>query len=174
YFIMEIIDPKTGELVGEGERGELVFTPLWKEAMPIFRYRTRDISRAYEDECNCGLPFRRIERLHGRSDDMLIIRGVNVFPSQIEEVILKNSAFKGHYAIIVERKGPLDLLTVEIEVTKDLFTGNLKDLIELKDKVEEDLKSVLLVKANVKLVEEGTIPRSQGKAQRVIDKRNLE
>ncbi len=173
YFIMEVIDPKTGESVGEGERGELVFTPLWKEAMPIFRYRTRDISRTYEDKCSCGLPFRKIERLHGRSDDMLIIRGVNVFPSQIEEVILKNSVFKGHYAIIVERKGPLDLLTVEIEVTKDLFTGNLKDLIELKDKVEDDLKSVLLVKANVKLVEEGTIPRSQGKAQRVLDKRNL-
>ena len=171
---MEVIDPKTGEILGEGERGELVFTPLWKEAMPLFRYRTKDISAIYEDKCNCGLPFRKIERLHGRSDDMLIIRGVNVFPSQIEEVILKNSAFKGHYAIIVERKGPLDHLTIEIEVTKDLFTGNLKDLIQLKDKVEEDLKSVLLVKANVKLVEEGTIPRSQGKAQRVIDKRNLE
>ena len=105
---------------------------------------------------------------------MLIVRGVNVFPSQIEEVILKNSVFKGHYAIIVERKGPLDYLTIEIEVTKDLFTGNLKDLIQLKDKVEDDLKSALLVKANVKLVEEGAIPRSQDKAQRVIDKRNLE
>ncbi len=173
YFIMEVIDPKTGELVGEGERGELVFTPLWKEAMPIFRYRTRDISRVFKEKCNCGLHFRKIERLHGRSDDMLIIRGVNIFPSQIEEVILENPIFKGHYSIIVERKESLDTLTIEIEVTKDLFTGNLKDLIELKEKVEEKLNNVLLVKANVRLVEEGAIPRSQGKAQRVIDKRNI-
>ncbi|MBN1785410.1 MAG: phenylacetate--CoA ligase [Candidatus Methanofastidiosa archaeon] len=173
YFILEVIDPKTGEVLPEGEKGELVFTPLWKEAMPLLRYRTRDISRIIVDECECGLPFRKIERITGRSDDMLIIRGVNIFPSQIEEVISMHPAFKGHYQIVVEKKGFMDSITINMEVTEKLFSGSLSDLLKVQRELEESLRSTFFIKADVKLVEEGSMPRSVGKAQRVIDLRGV-
>ncbi len=171
YFILEVIDPDTGEVLEDGERGELVFTPLWKEAMPLLRYRTRDISRIITDECECGLPFGRIERITGRSDDMLIIKGVNIFPSQIEEVISKHPAFQGHYQILVEKRGYMDALTINMEVTNNLFSGNLRDLLRVQKELEESIRSTFFISADVKLVEEGSMPRSVGKAQRVIDLR---
>jgi len=171
YFILEVIDPDTGEVLEDGEKGELVFTPLWKEAMPLLRYRTRDISRIITDECDCGLPFRRIERITGRSDDMLIIKGVNIFPSQIEEVISQHPAFRGHYQIVVEKKGFMDALTINMEVTDKLFSGSLKDLLKVQRELEESIRATFFISADVKLVEEGSMPRSVGKAQRVIDLR---
>ena len=171
YFILEVIDPETGEVLADGEKGELVFTPLWKQAMPLLRYRTGDISRIMDDECGCSLPFKKIERITGRSDDMLIIRGVNIFPSQIEEVISQHPAFRGHYQIVVEKQGPMDALSINMEVTDSLFSGNIKDLLHIQKDLQERIRSTFFISADVKLVEEGSIPRSIGKAQRVIDKR---
>jgi len=171
YFVLEVIDPETGDVLADGEKGELVFTPLWKQAMPLLRYRTGDISRIMDDECSCSLPFKKIERLTGRSDDMLIIRGVNIFPSQIEEAISQHPAFQGQYQIIVDTKGVMDSLTIQMEVTDSLFSGTLKDLLRVQRELEESIRSNFFVKADIKLVEEGTIPRSSGKAKRVIDKR---
>ena len=171
YFILEVIDPETGEVLADGEKGELVFTPLWKQAMPLLRYRTGDISRIMDDECGCSLPFKKVERITGRSDDMLIIRGVNIFPSQIEEVISQHPAFRGHYQIVVEKQGPMDALSINMEVTDSLFSGNIKDLLHIQKDLQERIRSTFFISADVKLVEEGSIPRSIGKAQRVIDKR---
>jgi phenylacetate-CoA ligase len=171
YFILEVIDPDTGEVLGEGEKGELVFTPLWKQAMPLLRYRTGDISRVIDDDCSCSLPFRRIERITGRSDDMLIIRGVNIFPSQIEEVISQHPAFQGHYQLVIDREGAMDRLTIRMEVTEELFSGSLKDLLRIQKEIGHAIRSAFFISSEVKLVEEGTIPRSTGKAQRVIDLR---
>jgi phenylacetate-CoA ligase len=171
YFILEVIDPETGEVLADGEKGELVFTPLWKQAMPLLRYRTGDISRIMDDECSCSLPFKKIERITGRSDDMLIIRGVNIFPSQIEEVISQHPAFQGHYQIVIERKGTMDSLTINMEVTESLFSGNIKDLLQIQKELQESIRSTFFISADVKLIEEGSIPRSVGKAKRVIDLR---
>ncbi len=171
YFILEVIDPETGEVLADGEKGELVFTPLWKQAMPLLRYRTGDISRIMDDECSCSLPFKKIERITGRSDDMLIIRGVNIFPSQIEEVISQHPAFQGHYQIIIERKGTMDSMTINMEVTESLFSGNIKDLLQIQKELQESIRSAFFISADVKLIEEGSIPRSVGKAKRVIDMR---
>ncbi|MCC7569408.1 MAG: phenylacetate--CoA ligase [Candidatus Methanofastidiosa archaeon] len=171
YFILEVIDPETGEVLADGEKGELVFTPLWKQAMPLLRYRTGDISRIMDDECGCSLPFKKVERITGRSDDMLIIRGVNIFPSQIEEVISQHPAFRGHYQIVVEKQGAMDALSINMEVTDSLFSGNIKDLLHIQKDLQERIRSTFFISADVKLVEEGSIPRSIGKAQRVIDKR---
>ena len=171
YFILEVIDPETGEVLADGEKGELVFTPLWKQAMPLLRYRTGDISRIMDDECSCSLPFKKIERITGRSDDMLIIRGVNIFPSQIEEVISQHPAFQGHYQIVIERKGTMDSLTINMEVTESLFSGNIKDLLQIQKELQESIRSTFFISADIKLIEEGSIPRSVGKAKRVIDLR---
>ncbi|RZN48973.1 phenylacetate--CoA ligase family protein [archaeon] len=171
YFILEVIDPETGEVLAEGEKGELVFTPLWKQAMPLLRYRTGDISRIIDGDCSCSLPFKRIERITGRSDDMLIIRGVNIFPSQIEEVISQHPAFQGHYQLVIDREGAMDRLTIRMEVTEELFSGSLKDLLRIQKEIGRAIRSAFFISSEVKLVEEGTIPRSMGKAQRVIDLR---
>lgn len=171
YFILEVIDPETGEVLADGEKGELVFTPLWKQAMPLLRYRTGDISRIIDDDCSCSLPFKRIERITGRSDDMLIIRGVNIFPSQIEEVISQHPAFQGHYQLVIDREGAMDRLTIRMEVTEELFSGSLKDLLRIQKEIGQAIRSAFFISSEVKLVEEGTIPRSMGKAQRVIDLR---
>ncbi len=174
HFLLEVIDPETGEVLGPGERGELVFTTLTKEGMPLLRYRTRDISRIIPEECSCGRTHLKIERLTGRSDDMLIVRGVNVFPSQIEQVLLSYPEIAEHYQIVVDRKNILDELRVEVEATEKVFKGEAKELVRLKHELEGKLQSVLGIKAEVKFVEPGTIPRSKGKAKRIVDLRKLD
>jgi phenylacetate-CoA ligase len=170
HFIMEVIDPETGEVLEPGEKGELVFTTLTREAMPLLRYRSRDISVVEEEPCACGRTHPRMLRILGRSDDMLIIRGVNVFPSQVEHVLMRIPGVGDHYQIIVDRD-ILDVLRVKVEVTPEVFSDKLAELEALRRRVEEELAAVLNVGAKVELVEPGTIPRTPGKAQRVVDLR---
>jgi phenylacetate-CoA ligase len=173
HFIAEIINPETGEPLPWGEQGELVFTTLSKEASPLIRYRTRDISRLSPEPCKCGRHMARMERVTGRTDDMLIIRGVNVFPSQIEHVLLEVEGLEPHYQIIVDRVENLDTMEVQIEMSDKLFSDEMKELTGLTKKIESDIKDYLGVNARVKLVEPRTIARSEGKAKRVIDKRKI-
>jgi len=170
HFIAETIDPATGEVLGPGERGELVFTTLTREAMPILRYRTRDISVLDEQECACGRGHPRMLRIQGRSDDMLKIRGVRVFPSQVEHVLMGVDGVGENYQIIVD-SDILDRLMVRVELTEKTFSDRLEDLMGLEKKISSELNAVLGVSAKVELVEHGTIPRSEGKAKRIIDLR---
>jgi phenylacetate-CoA ligase len=169
-FIMELIDPDTGEKVPEGEKGELVLTTLCREAMPILRYRTRDIVTIIPGKCKCGRTHRRISRIIGRSDDMIIIRGVNIFPQQIERVLMGIKAVAQNYQIVLEA---YDQMTVRVEISKDLFDGRVEHLVNLQNEITEKLRSELLVKPKVELLEPGTLPVSEGKSTRVIDKRTL-
>jgi phenylacetate-CoA ligase len=171
HFLVEVVDPQTLEPLPEGEVGELVFTSLSKEAFPVVRYRTRDLSRLTTERCACGRTMARMSRVLGRTDDMLIIRGVNVFPSQIEEVLLDIEGTEPHYQIVVEREGALDTITVEVEVAEGLFSDEAKRLYGLRERVQKRLATVLNLSATVHLVEPGAIERSAGKAKRVIDKR---
>ncbi|KXS43704.1 phenylacetate--CoA ligase [Methanolobus zinderi] len=172
HFLVEVLDEE-GEQVAEGEKGELVLTSLTKEALPIIRYRTGDITRLLESECSCGRTTTRISRLLGRADDMLIVRGINVFPSQIENVIARVPEVTEHFQVILDRNQKmLDELTVKVELEENAFTGELKDLAAVKRHVENELKSVLNIRTNVDLVEKGTIPRTEGKSKKVIDRRN--
>jgi phenylacetate-CoA ligase len=171
HFIPEIIDPDTGAVLPAGERGELVITTITKEGIPLIRYRTRDITRLIKEPCICGRTHARIERLSGRSDDMLIIRGVNVFPSQIESVLFNIEGVEPHYQLIVERDGTLDTLEVQVEVNEQTFSDEIKELQGLSRKIKKDIKDLLGVTCNVRLVEPKSITRSEGKAQRVIDNR---
>lgn len=175
HFLVEIINPKTGKVLPPGEEGELVFTTLTKEAVPLIRYRTRDISRLIPAPCRCGRTFYRMERVMGRSDDMLIIRGVNVFPSQIEAVMVGIEGLEPHYQLIVDREGTLDTLEVQVELTEKQFAGadEVKVLQKLEKRLIKDMKDYLGITAKVKLVEPQTIQRSEGKASRVIDKRKF-
>ncbi|WP_094604442.1 Phenylacetate-coenzyme A ligase [Sporomusa silvacetica DSM 10669] len=173
HFYPEIINPVTGEVLPDGEKGELVLTTLTKEGMPMIRYRTRDLSVLHHEKCACGRTLVRMSKVLGRSDDMLIIRGVNVFPSQVENVLLGIGNTSPHYQLIVERKGNLDQLTVLVEMTEEMFTDEVRGLEELETKIKGELSSVLSVSATVRLVGPKTIERSEGKAQRVIDKREL-
>ncbi len=156
-----------------GEKGELVFTTVTKEALPLIRYRTRDISRLTPEPCKCGRTHVRMDRVSGRSDDMLIIRGVNVFPSQIEGILLEVEGVEPHYQLIVDREGPLDILEVQVEVNETVFSDEIKNLQVVAKTIEKDIKELLGVNATVKLVEPKSITRSEGKAVRVIDKRKL-
>jgi phenylacetate-CoA ligase len=172
YFLVEIVDPETGEQVEEGERGELVITSLIREAMPIIRYRTRDITMFMGADCACGRTHQRIMRILGRTDDMLIVRGVNVFPSQIEEVLMNIKEVGDQYQIVVDRKRHrLDELLVRVELNEEGFTGDITDLQNLKDYVEWRLKEALGLRTNVEFVEKGTIERTAGKAKRIVDMR---
>jgi len=173
HFIPEIIDPATGKVLPYGETGELVFTTLTKEAFPVLRYRTRDISRLIPEPCSCGRTLVRMERVSGRTDDMLIIRGVNVFPSQIESVLMTVEGVEPHYQLIVTREGTLDVLEVQVEVNEAVFSDEIKGLEGLAKRIEADIKDMLGVSCKVKLVEPRSIQRSEGKAKRVIDKRRL-
>jgi len=173
HFLPEIIDPQTGEVLPYGERGELVFTTLTKEAFPLIRYRTRDVSVLYPEPCKCGRTHVRMERVSGRSDDMLIIRGVNVFPSQIESVLMNIDGVEPHYLIIVDRQGALDTLEVQVEVQERFFSDEIKNLQAMEKRIEEDIKDLLGVTAHVKLVQPKSLQRSEGKAQRVIDRRKI-
>jgi phenylacetate-CoA ligase len=173
HFIPEIIDPDTGALLPEGERGELVITTITKQGIPLIRYRTRDITSLTYEPCICGRTHARITRMSGRSDDMLIIRGVNVFPSQIEAVLVGIEGIEPHYMLIVDRQGTLDTLTVEVEVSEQLFSDEIKVLQALSRRVEKEIKEMLGVTCTAKLVEPKTIQRSEGKAKRVTDNRKL-
>lgn len=173
HFLPEIIDPDTGEVLPPGDKGELVFTTLTKEAFPIIRYRTKDISRLMYDTCKCGRTLVRMEKVTGRTDDMLIIRGVNVFPSQIEHVLMGTEGVEPHYRIVVNREGNMDTMSVEVEVSDAIFSDEIKTLENLTKRIQMDIKDMLGVTCKVKLVEPKTIQRSEGKAQRVIDNRNL-
>ncbi|MDR0468827.1 MAG: phenylacetate--CoA ligase [Peptococcaceae bacterium] len=171
HFYPEIIDPLTEKVLPEGEKGELVFTTLTKEAFPLLRYRTRDISELHKEPCACGRTLARIARLTGRTDDMLIIRGVNVFPTQVESVLLEFGETAPHYQLIVEREGTLDRLTIEVELSPALFSDTITGLAHTGRRRRDRLDSVLGISAVIKLVEPGSIPRFEGKSQRVIDKR---
>ena len=175
HFLVETIDPKTEDVLPPGSEGELVFTTLTKEAFPLIRYRTRDISRLNPASCRCGRTHYRMGRVMGRSDDMLIIRGVNVFPSQIEAVLVGIEGLEPHYQLIVDREGTLDTLEVQVELTEKQFDGadEVKGLQRLENQLKKDMKDYLGITAKIKLVEPKTIQRSEGKASRVIDKRRL-
>jgi phenylacetate-CoA ligase len=173
HFIPEIIDPDTEEVLPYNTPGELVFTTITKEAFPVIRYRTRDISILHPEPCRCGRTMVRMGRVRGRSDDMLIIRGVNVFPSQIESVIMEFDGIEPHYQLLVEREGRLDTLTVMVEVNERIFSDEVKNLQAMERSLEKSIKELLGVAAKVRLVEPKSIQRTEGKAVRVIDKRKI-
>jgi len=173
HFIPEVIDPVTEDTLPYGEEGELVFTTVTKEAFPVIRYRTRDITRLHQEPCRCGRTHLRMERITGRTDDMLIIRGVNLFPSQIESLLMNIDGLEPHYQIVVKREGTLDTMEVQIEVNESIFSDEIKNLEALEKKVENECKESLGVAARIKLVEPKTLQRFEGKAQRVIDEREL-
>jgi phenylacetate-CoA ligase len=171
HFYPEIINPLTGEVLPEGAKGELVITTLTKEGTPVIRYRTRDITSLARTRCSCGRTQVRMRRLLGRTDDMLIIRGVNIFPSQVEQVLLKAEGVEPHYQLVVERAGNLDCLEVQVEMNERLFSDEIRNLEDAERKLESALHTALGIHTKVKLVEPKSITRSEGKAKRVIDKR---
>jgi phenylacetate-CoA ligase len=173
HFIVEVIDPDTGEILPHGETGELVFTSITKEAFPVIRYRTKDITSLNPAPCTCGRTHIRMNKPSGRTDDMLIIRGVNVFPSQIESVLMETKEILPHYQLVVDRKNNLDTLTVKVEIDDKLFSDDIKSLQAMEKAISNNIKEHHGVSARVMLVEPKTIQRSEGKAVRVIDNRKL-
>ena len=173
HFLPEIIDPNTLEVLPEGELGELVFTTITKEGLPIIRYRTRDLTRLNFEKCACGRTLVRMNKCSGRSDDMLIIRGVNLFPSQIESVLLELDETTPHYLLVVDRVNNLDVLELRVEVADEFYTDIISDLQSLRKKIQAHVESATGLSVNVKLVEPKTIERSEGKAVRVIDNRKI-
>jgi phenylacetate-CoA ligase len=175
HFIVEVIHPETGELLPYGEEGELVFTTITKEAFPLIRYRTRDISRLMMEPCRCGRSHLRMDRVTGRSDDMLIIRGVNVFPSQIEAILIGVTELEPHYQLIVDRVGSMDTLEIQVEVSENVFSDSdeVRYLQNIEKRLAKDIKDYLGVNAKVKLVEPKSLQRFEGKASRVMDKRKI-
>lgn len=171
HFIPEIINPDSGDVLPLGEKGELVITTITKEGIPMIRYRTRDITRLIPEPCICGRTHVRLERMSGRSDDMLIIRGVNVFPSQIESVLVAIDGIEPHYMLIVDREDNLDTLEIQVEVNEKTFSDEIKVLQVLSARIRKEIKDLLGITCKVRLVEPKTIARSEGKAKRVIDKR---
>jgi len=174
HFYPEIINPDTLEQLPYGEQGELVFTTLTKEGMPLLRYRTKDLCTLMDGECPCGRTSVRMGRIVGRSDDMLIIRGINVFPSQVESVILEMPEFEPQYMLVVDRVNNLDTIQVQVEVRKDFFSDDIGSMLAMKKRLSDKLKSVLSIAADVRLMEPGSIERAQGKGKHVIDKRKLQ
>ncbi len=172
HFIVEVIDPDTGEVLPDGAQGELVFTCITKEAFPILRYRTRDIGVIHRGKCSCGRTLVKMTKPRGRTDDMLIIRGVNVFPSQIETVLL-DRGYTANYQIVVDREHNFDSIEVQVEISSEVFSDTVRGLSQRARELSEALKSLLGISAKVTLLEPNTIPRSEGKAVRVIDKRQL-
>ena len=173
YFYPEIIDPKTEKKLNAGERGELVLTSLNREGMPIIRFRTRDITSLVYDKCGCGRTFVRMKRITGRSDDMLKVKGVAIFPSQIEKALLKVSEVEPHYQIIVTRPNIMDEIEVKVEATENIFFDEVKEMVRITDKIGNYIENEIGIRVKVTLVEPKSVPRSEGKAVRVIDKRNL-
>jgi phenylacetate-CoA ligase len=170
-FIVECINPETLEPVAPGEEGELVFTSLCKEAMPIIRYRTRDIASLNPDPCACGRTSVRMSRVTGRSDDMLIIKGVNVYPSQVEQALLRVEGTAPHYLIEVDRPDRKDVVTVKVEMTEKSFSASMKEMQELKDRIDRAIQGITGLRMNIELVSPNSLERFVGKAQRVVDSR---
>ncbi len=173
HVIAEILDPETDEPLPYGERGELVFTTITKTGMPMIRYRTHDLCTLTEEKCACGRTHVRMGRIMGRTDDMLVIRGVNVFPSQIETVLLRVAGVAPHYQLIVDRVNSTDTLEVQVELTEEMFSDTVADVERIRDEIKEGIKSVVGIAASIKLVPPKSIQRSEGKAKRTIDKRGL-
>ncbi|MDD2226028.1 MAG: phenylacetate--CoA ligase [Dysgonamonadaceae bacterium] len=173
HFIPEVIDPETLEVLPYGELGELVFTTITKEAMPLIRYRTRDLTRLYPEKCACGRTLVRMEKCLSRSDDMLIIRGVNIFPSQVEAVLMEMVETSPHYQIIVGRENNLDTLEIRVEINEHFWSDSIRELENIRRRIDQSITSVLGISAVIKLVEPHSIERSEGKARRVVDNRNL-
>lgn len=174
HFIPEIIDPDTEEVLPYGTKGELVFSTITKEGLPLLRYRTRDISSLDYEKCECGRTLVRMSKVTGRTDDMLIIRGVNVFPSQIESVLLELGETAPHYMIIVDRIDNLDTMEIWVEMTQTMFSDEVRHIEDIERKIKKEVENTLGLSAKVKLVEPKSIQRSEGKAKRVIDKRKLD
>jgi len=173
HFFPEIVDPKTLQPVEPGQQGELVFTTITKEGMPMIRYRTRDLTSLNYEKCACGRTAVRMSRILGRSDDMLIIRGVNVFPSQVESVILELPEFEPHYLIVVDRVNNTDTFQIQVEVRQEFYTDEMNKMLALKKKITSRMQSVIGIQPDVKIVEPRSLERSMGKAKRVIDNRKL-
>ena len=174
YFYPEIINPETGEVLPDGEKGELVITSLGREASPLLRYRTRDITWLMREPCACGRSTVRIHRLLGRTDDMMIIRGVNVFPSQIENVLVRIDGAQPHYRIIIDRGAThLDEIEIQVEVDESVLSDVTRAMEQLRKRIHDELRSELGISAHIKLVEPRSIERSEGKAKRIIDKRMI-
>jgi phenylacetate-CoA ligase len=171
--LVEIVDTKTGESLEAGERGELTITILQKEALPMVRFRIGDITRVSDDVCACGRSHPRVDRIQGRVDDMLIIRGINVFPSQVEYALMTIPEVGQHFQIVVDRKGALDDMLVRVELNRESFSDKITDLMHVRQNVEHKLRNFLNVNANVELVEPGSLPRFEGKSKRVVDRRSL-
>lgn len=172
YFYPEIIDPETLQPLPYGQKGELVFTTLTKECIPLVRYRTRDICTLYAEPCDCGRTLVRMSKIEGRSDDMLIIRGVNIFPSQIETVLLNIGGMIGpHYQIILDKKGSLDTMEIQVELNENAFSDEVKVIEQLKARISHDMQSMLGISAKITIVSPRSLPRSEGKAKRIIDNR---
>jgi phenylacetate-CoA ligase len=170
-FLVEIINPQTLQPVADGEEGELVMTTLQREGMPILRYRTKDLTRIIPEPCSCGRTHRRIERIKGRTDDMMIIKGVNIYPMQIEKKLMDIPGVGTNFLIVLTREEFNDSMTVKVEVGREYFSGELKQLESLRKKIGEELKSEILITPRIDLVEPDSIPKGEGKAIRVIDNR---
>lgn len=173
YYIAEIINPETGEPLPDGEEGELVLTHINREAMPIIRYRTRDLTRIIPEPCSCGRTHRRIERIKGRTDDMLIVGGVNVFPSQIESVLMTIPEVGNNYRIVLDREEGLDRMHIQVELYSKLFQGDMKALKKLNKEIVEKLRALITINPRIEFMEPGSLPPSEGKAKRVIDNREI-
>ncbi|MCX7724947.1 MAG: phenylacetate--CoA ligase [Thermodesulfovibrio sp.] len=173
HFYVEVIDPDTGDSLPDGKRGELVLTTLTREAMPMLRFRTRDITSIIREKCSCGRTFAKIERIRGRTDDMIKVRGVMIFPYQIEKTILEVQGVEPHYQIIITRPQHLDEIEVMVEMSKETFSDEVKHIENLRKKLEKRIEETIGIRVKVSLVEPKSLPRSEGKAKRVIDKRTL-
>ncbi len=172
-YIVEIIDPVTEESLPDGEEGEMVITHINREAMPVIRYRTRDLTRIIPEQCECGRTHRRIERIKGRTDDMMIVGGVNVFPSQIESVLMNVPEVGNNYVIVLDREKGLDRMHIKVELYSKMFQGDLKALNRLNKEIVEKLRALIILSPRIEFMEPGSLPPSQGKAKRVIDNREL-
>ncbi len=173
HFIVEVIDPKTQRVLPDGEEGDLVFTTLMREAMPLIRYRSKDLAAVFPEPCRCGRTHRRISRIKGRSDDMFILKGVNIFPLQIDTILMATAEVGTNYQVVLERDNFEDKMIVQVEVRPDFFKGDLRQLERLRRQITEALRSEILVTPKVELVEPDTLPKSEGKAVRVVDRREM-
>ena len=171
HFMVEIIDPKAGQVVPEGQEGELVLTTLQREAMPLLRYRTRDLTRIIPEKCKCGRTHVRMESIKARSDDMLILGGVNVYPSQVEQVLMGVPEVGNNWVMVLTKKEALDKMTIRVEIRPEAFTGDPKQLQILRERIMHAVKGEMLINPMVELLEPGSLPEMVGKAKRVIDQR---
>ena len=170
-YLPEIVDPETGEPLPDGEIGELVITTLCREGMPLIRYRTKDLTRFIPGDCACGRTHRRLDRIMGRADDMIILKGVNIYPMQVEQVLMSIPEVGQNYLIVLERDGYLDQMRVKVEVKQEYFVEDMRELKSLQSRISSRLRDEILITARIDLVEQNTLPKSEGKAQRVLDLR---